>query len=268
MDAAPIQALPLVAGGVAYARRVRTLGRRGGRAPSPRAQACFWAGLAIVAAALLSPIDRIGEHDLFWVHMVQHLLLGDVGPLLLVLGLNGALLRPLLAARGIGRLRVLAHPLVALPLWAATFCFWHLAGPYDAALRHDALHALEHGMFFTTGAFMWAAVVEPLPGPAWFGTAWKAAYTLVVRVVGMALANVFIWSGHSFYPWYGSVHDQRIGGLIMFSEGGVVTLVAFGLLFVRWMREAELRQQLLDDGHDPRAAERAARFGRSPLARR
>jgi cytochrome c oxidase assembly factor CtaG len=194
----------------------------------------------------------------FSTHMTQHLLLGDIGPLLIVLGLSGAILRPLLAVPGIGRLRVLGHPLVALPVWAATFIVWHLSGPYDAALRSDWVHAGEHISFFIAGAVMWAAVIEPLPGPAWFGTGPKAIYTLVVRAIGAAVASVFIWSSHSFYTGY-SLHDQRAGGLIMFSEGGIVTLIVFGWLFLRWTREAELRQQLIEQGLDPRLAERRAR---------
>src|SRR3954451_711679 len=178
----PIQALPLVAAGFAYAFRVRRLRARA-RAPRRLRVAAFGAGLVVVALALFSPLDPVGEHHLFWAHMAQHLLLGDVAPLLVVLGLTGPLLRPLLAAPGIGRLRVLAHPAVALPLWAINFGAWHLAGPYQAALRHDGLRALEHVLFFTAGAFMWAAVIEPLPGPGWFGNAAKAVYTLIVRAL-------------------------------------------------------------------------------------
>ena len=264
----PIQLIPVVAGATAYALRARTLRQRGRPVPRRR-QAWFWSGVVVLALALTSPLDTVGEQRLFWVHMAQHLLLGDIGPLLVVLGLTGPLLRPLLAAPLIGRLRVLAHPLVALPLWAIDLCFWHLTGPYQAALRHDPVHALEHTLFFVTGAFMWAAVIEPLPGPAWFGNGWKAVYTLAVRTLGAILANVFIWAGHRFYPWYPSgVHDQRLGGLIMFTEGSIVTLVVFGFLFVRWTREAELRQRLIDEGYDPGAAARAARYRRSALAQR
>ncbi|HKR98194.1 MAG TPA: cytochrome c oxidase assembly protein, partial [Candidatus Dormibacteraeota bacterium] len=168
-------------------------------------------------------------------------------------------------------------------LWAFNFYLWHLPALYQAALRHDALHALEHVLFFTTGALMWAAVVEPLPGPAWFGTGPKAVYTLVVRAAGGVLAMAFIWSGQAFYPYYAAgervsgispVSDQQIGGLIMFIEGGIVTLLVFGVLFLRWVREAELRQTLLEEGHDPSVAARAARYGRrsppaqTPAARR
>jgi putative membrane protein len=241
----PIPALPVLAGAVAYAQRVRTLGARG-RAPDARKQAWFWAGIVVVTGAVLMPDEP------FAVHMCQHLLLGDIGPLLIVLGLTGAVLRPLLAMPAVGRLRVLAHPLVALPLWTLAFVVWHLPGPYDAALQHPLLHAAEHFSFFVAGALMWAAVVEPVPAPAWFGTEAKAIYVLVVRVLGMGIASAFIWSGA----------EKRVGGLIMFTEGGIVTLVVFAWLFLRWSEEAELRQQLIEQGYDPRLAGRWARHWR------
>jgi cytochrome c oxidase assembly factor CtaG len=252
--------------GLAYARRARTLARRG-RPVSTARRASFYAGLALLLVALASPIDTIGERRLFWVHMSQHLLIGDLAPLLLVLGLDRALLRPLLALPGIGRLRALAHPLPALAVWTLALCVWHLPVLYEAALAHDGVHVLEHQCFLVGGLLMWAAVVEPLPGPAWFGSGWKAAYVLVVRTISGALASAFIWSGRLFYPdHYRSLADQAAGGALMLVEGSVVTLVVFAWLFLRWSREAELRQSLEEAGHGPLAAARAARYRRSALA--
>jgi putative membrane protein len=271
----PLQVLLLFTAVVAYARRSRTLARRGRPVPGAR-QAWFFAGVTILLAALVSPLHAIGEERLFYVHMTQHLLIGDLAPLAIVLGLDGRILRPLLALPVVGRLRVLAHPLVAFPLWVANFALWHLPAFYGAALAAGPVHALQHGLFFATGALMWAAVVEPLPGPAWFGAGPKALYVLAVRAVGTVVASVFIWSEVVFYPGYAgepgvgpsALTDQRIGGLVMFVEGGVVTVLVFAWLFLRWTREAELRQTLIDRGHDPAVAARAARYGRSALARR
>jgi len=252
-----VQVLVPLAYAAAYASRARTLARSG-RPVAPRRRACFYAGIAVVIVALVLPLDTARRFD---GHMAQHLLLGDLAPLLIVLGLSGPILRPVLAFRAVRSLRVLAHPLVAFPLWAINLCAWHTPAPYEAAIHHDLVHALEHGMFFTFGALMWAAVIEPLPGPRWFGTAWKAAYVLAVRTVGMALASVFIWAGHPIYGTYRSLDDQVVAGALMFTEGAIVTLIAFGWLFLRWTREAELRQSLLDAGADPRLADRAGRYG-------
>src|SRR4051812_30531689 len=116
LDPAPV--CSAVAVGAAYAVRARTLSLAG-RPVSAWKQICFHTGLVVFVLALVSPVDWIGEERLFYVHMIQHLMLGDLAPLLIVLGLNGPLLRPVLALPGLGGLRHLAHPLVALPLWAA-----------------------------------------------------------------------------------------------------------------------------------------------------
>jgi putative membrane protein len=224
-----------------YARRCATLARRG-RPVALERQLWFASGLALLAVALATPIDTIGEERLFWVHMVQHLLIGDLAAFCVVKGLTGPVLRPLLALPGVARLRVLAHPLVALPVWSVNLYVWHLPVLYEAALRHSGLHALEHSLFFATGALMWAAVLEPLPGVRWFTTGWKAAYVLAVRTIGSGLAMVFIWSSHPLYDWYGTpLSDQVIGGAIMFTEGSMVTLIAFAWLFLGWIESPEPR---------------------------
>jgi putative membrane protein len=268
----PLQVLVLFVATLTYARRSRTLAGRGRAVPASR-QASFYAGVALLVVALAPPLDTLA-HGRFYGHMAQHLLIGDLAALAIVGGLTGPVLRPLLAIPVLRPLRVLAHPLVALPLWAANFVLWHVPALYAAALEDAAVHALQHGLFFATGALMWAAIVEPVPGPAWFGNGAKAVYVLAVRAVGTAVATVFVWAG-PLYPGYAGdervglspAADQATGGLIMFLEGSVVTVVAFAWLFLRWTREAELRQTLVERGHDPRAAARAARYGRSALAR-
>jgi putative membrane protein len=267
----PLQLAPLALLAWCYWYRARELARRD-RPPPRLRQAAFYAGVAVLAVAVTSPIDSVGEDRLFYVHMIQHLLIGDVAPLLIALGLTGPVLRPLLAIRAVRGLRVLAHPLVALPLWAVNLWVWHLAALYESALGSPLVHAVEHAAFFTTGLAMWAAVVEPLPGPAWFGSGWKAGYTLVVRTIQAGLANVFLWSSVAFYDSYaageraagiGAQDDQAIAGGIMLVEGAVVTLVVFAWLFLRWTGESERAQAMVDTGADPARAARAARYGRA-----
>ena len=189
--------LPLAVVAVMYWRRARTLAARGAPVPGWR-QASFAFGITLAAAAQLMPL----EEELFFVHMLQHVMLGDLAALAFVLGLTGPLLRPILAVPWLAPLRHLAHPLVALPLWAVSLYLWHLPPLYEAAVEHSAVHALEHLSFFSTGVLMWAAVVEVLPGPEWFSTGWKFGYVAVVRLVETALGNVFIWSGDVIYGVY------------------------------------------------------------------
>jgi cytochrome c oxidase assembly factor CtaG len=268
-DLLEISVLALV--GALYWRRARTLAQRGGPVPRPRL-AAFAAGLLTLFVALESPIDTIGEERLFSVHMLQHLLLGDVAALLLVLGLDGRLLRPLLRVRVVHGLRVLAHPLVALPLWAVNFVAWHLPALFDAALRNDAIHALQHTLFVTFGMLMWAALIEPLPGPAWFTAPWKIPYVLGMWLVMLVLSQVFIWSSHVYYAPYthdatlwGLSHldDQKAGGGVMLVESMLTMLPALVWVLLSVLRETEARQRLVDAGVAPTAAARAARYGRA-----
>ena len=261
-----LQLLPIAVVAVMYWRRARTLQSRGAPVPWWR-QASFGLSLVLLAGAALMPL----EDELFWVHMTQHVIIGDLAALAFVIGLTGPLLRPLLTIDLFSRLRVLAHPLVALPLWAVNLYFWHLPVLYEGALSHGAVHALEHICFFTAGVLMWAAVVEVLPGPEWFGTAAKFGYVVAVRLVATVLGNVFIWSGTVIYHTYdvaGTHHgvtaleDQGIAGTIMMVEGSLITIGALAWLFLKLAAEGELRQRLLEEGIDPRTVRRAVRYGR------
>jgi putative membrane protein len=264
----PVQLVPVVLTAVLYARRVRTLRRRGTAVPGWRL-ASFGVGVLLLVASLASPIAWLGEERLFSFHMLQHVLLGDLAPLALLIGLTGPILRPVLAYAH--RLRVLAHPLVALPLWAVNLYVWHLPLLYEAAVRHEAVHALEHACFFAGGAVMWLPVLETLPAPEWFGTGWKFGYIAAVRVVETILGNVFLWAGTPFYRVYEDAprqwgisppHDQSLAGAVMMIEGSLVTIGALAWLFLRLAAEGELRQELLERGLDPRAVRRAVRYGR------
>jgi putative membrane protein len=265
----PIQIVPVVLVALLYARRVRTLRGRGTHIPTWRI-VVFATGIALLVVALVSPVHALGE-QLFSFHMLQHVLLGDLAPLALLAGLTGPILRPALAF--LHRLRFLAHPLVALPLWAVNLYVWHLPFLYEAAVRHDLVHALEHLCFFTGGAIMWLPVLETLPAPEWFGTGAKLGYIAVVRLVETVLGNVFFWSGSVFYAgvyvhrqhlWgLSPLEDQGLAGAVMMIEGSLVTIVALAWLFLRMASEGELRQQLLERGLDPRAVRRAVRYGRA-----
>jgi putative membrane protein len=251
-DPLPLAAIAVAA--VAYGRRASTLHRRGRPVP-PSKLFAFAAALVVLLLAVASPVDSIGEGRLFSVHMAQHLLIGDIAPLLVVLALSGPLLRPLLAPRPVQRLRAVAHPLVALPLWGLNLWLWHLPALYDAALRSDLVHSLEHACFFVGGILLWTSLLGLLPGPRWFGAGARFGALGVVWLVGVPLANVFIWSGHAYYPPYvhaprtwglSPVSDQRAGGGVMLVEMMLVGAIVFFVLGLEWLAEAERRQARID----------------------
>jgi putative membrane protein len=266
----PLQIVPTVVVAVLYLRRSRTLARRGQPVPRWR-QVAFGTGIVLTVLALNSPIDALGEEHFFFIHMLQHVILGDLAPLCFVCGMTGPLLRPVLALPVVDRLRVLAHPMIALPLWAADLYIWHIPFLYDGALHHTAVHAFEHFLFFTCGCLMWEPVIETLPAPVWFGTGVKLGYIAVVRLIETILGNIFIWSSTAFYtvyrhpPLWGITpsHDLNLGGIVMMGEGSIVTIAMLVWLFLKLAAESELRQQLLEQGLDPRQVRRAVRYGRA-----
>jgi cytochrome c oxidase assembly factor CtaG len=266
----PAAFLLIAASGFLYYRRAATLASRGTPVELWR-RLVFGLGLILAFLAVASPIHALGERQFFFVHMIQHILLGDLAPLCFVAGLTGPLLRPVLALPAVMRLRFLTLPYVAFPIWAANLLLWHLPGAYQAALHHTGIHATQHLLFFACGALMWAPVVEVLPGPAWFGTGMKLGYIVVVRLVETVLGNVFLWSQTVFYPFYeqgeaahgvSPLRDQGWAGTVMMMEGSLVTLGALAWLFLRLAEEGELKQELIESGVDPQVARRAVRYGR------
>jgi putative membrane protein len=271
---AALQLGPLAIIGLLYARRARTLAFE--RRPiAGWRQACFYAGFVVIAAALTSLGSA--SQDLLYVHMIEHLLLGDIAALLIVLGLTGPLLAPILKIKLFDRLRVLSHPAIAFPLWAIDLYGWHAPVLYQAALRHSGIHAIEHAMFLGFGINMWMCLFGPLPTPSWFGNLGRLIYIIAVRLTGTVLGNIFLWSGTVFYPFYihgdavfhiSPLADQSIAGAIMMVEESLLTLGLFCWLFLRTARESEERQDLLDFASAQGVELTEARAGRAVAAGR
>jgi putative membrane protein len=239
--------------GVAYGIRLRRLAARG-RPVRPWRILAFGLAISLFAAADAAPVRRLDDR-LFSIHMAQHLVIGDIAPLLAVIGLSGPLLRPVLALPGAAGLRRLASPLVALPLWAADLVTWHVPRIYDAALANSGLHAVQHLSFAVFGALLWSAILGPLPAPGRLGHGARIGALAVVWVTGGVLANVLLWSGGVLYPAYrdaprawglSPLADQRVGGGLMLLEMSVVVLAAGIVLGLGWQRDAERRQRLME----------------------
>ncbi len=241
---APLQVLPATVSGIAYAVRASRL-RGTPRAVPAWRQWCFHLGLLTIVVALTSPLGQLAEEH-FVAHMLEHLLIADAGALLLVLGLTGPVLAPVLKVRAFDALRVLAHPLVALPLWALSLLAWHIPALHEAAVEHAWVHAVQHLCFVTFGVNMWMPLFGPLPQPEWFGNAWKLGYVVAVRMIGAVLANTFVFGGDPFYDVYSGADDQVAAGTVMMVWESILTIVILGWLFVQTAGQNEERQQLLE----------------------
>jgi putative membrane protein len=215
------------------------------RHPAPRWRlACFAAGATLLLAIAVTPLHALSFH-LLAAHLLQNVVLAEWAPLLVVLGIPPALGAAL--ARSAPGLRRLVHPLVALPLWLATYYLWHLPPAYDTALAHPGtlLH-LEHLSYFVTGALMWWCVLQPEPWRLANGQ--KAAYLFAAFVLGAPLGlllallpdAVYGWYEGGFEPWgLGALTDQQLAGMTMAAEQSVVFFVAFLVFFVRFLADEE-----------------------------
>jgi cytochrome c oxidase assembly factor CtaG len=272
----PLELLPMLIAAGLYAKRSMTLAEKG-RPVRLWRQICFAAGLLVIAAALITPLSDVAE-ELVIAHMTEHLLIGDLASLLLVLGLTGPLLQPILAIRFFDRLRILAHPAVAMPLWAVNMFFWHVPALYDAAYGTAPVHFLEHTTFIFFGCLVWMPVFGPLPMPRWFTAGWKVVYVIVMRLIATVLGNILMWSGTVLYDRYaaGELHygispltDQSIAGVVMMVEGTFLGLGVLAWFFFEAAREGIEKQRLLDLAQDrgieldPQRAQRAVAAGQA-----
>jgi len=257
----PAVVIALVAG-VAYVRAERRVRRERGDRRFPRARGRqFLAGLAIVLIALESPIDTVSATS-FSVHMVQHLLLTMVAAPLLVLGapVTLALLsstpanrRRLSAALTRPPLRTLSHPIVAWALFFGVLWGSHLTGLFDASLRSDGVHALEHAVYLATAVLFWMPVVGRDPAPLGLSHPGRILY-LFLAMASMAFLGLALSSAnHILYPTYEAIEgtakaaaDQRMGGALMWVSGMILILPALALVMLDWMRLDEREARRID----------------------
>ncbi|HEX3735260.1 MAG TPA: cytochrome c oxidase assembly protein [Solirubrobacterales bacterium] len=222
--------------------------------------ASFVAGLAAVVIALDSPVDDLSDR-LFWVHMVQHILLiGAAAPLLALArpwtrmwgGLPLAFRRDLartIAGPGAAPLRraagFLGGALVSWLLFNLNLCAWHLPVLYDAALRWEFVHALEHLTFFATALLFWTRVIPAAPWRSSLGALGKLAYLGSTMVVGWVLAIVLALATSPLYSPYSeaasrpghisALTDQQLAAGVMWVPGAFAYLIAIVVIAYRWL---------------------------------
>jgi cytochrome c oxidase assembly factor CtaG len=215
--------------------------------------ALYACGLLAILAAMVSPIDKLGE-QLLVMHMLQHILLLDVAPILLILGLTKVLLRP--ATRRFQALErragPLAHPAFAVIAYAGLMWLWHVPRMYDLALNHEGIHAFEHLCFFAAGALYWWHILSPIRarqrlhglGPVLYMVSTK----LLVGILGIVLAfapnAIYAYYKHNPHYWgLTPAEDQSLAGLLMALEQSVVMGIVLVWLFVRMLTESERESQ-------------------------
>jgi putative membrane protein len=236
--------------GIAW-RRARASGSS--HAPGFGRLALFTGGLATIIVALVSPVDSLGD-QLLVMHMVQHVLLLDLAPILIILGFNKVLLRPVTRRLHALERRAgyLAHPAFAVLAYAGFMWAWHIPAMYDAALKNSTVHAVEHLCFAAAGSLYWWHLLSPIRSRMRMGGLGPVAYMVSTKLLVGALGIALAFAPASFYPFYehhphywglSPSTDQSMAGLVMALEQSIVMGIALVWVFVQMLRESEREAQ-------------------------
>jgi cytochrome c oxidase assembly factor CtaG len=193
--------------------------------------------------------------------MLQHVLLGDVAPLLILLSLSRVIMRP--ATRRLTaierRLGPLASPAGCIVIWLTLMNVWHIPALYDAAAEHALIHLFEHVSFFCAGVALWWPLIEPIPMRRSLTGLQPVAYIVTAKAALAVLGVYLTWSTSSIYPYYQHtpriwgltpIEDQNVAGVIMMVEQSLTLAVVLAALFVRMLGRSEteqLRRERLED---------------------
>jgi putative membrane protein len=223
--------------------------------PISRGQAAaFFGGTALLAVALLSPLDRIGDNYLFYVHMIQHMLLVMVVAPLWLMGTPGWLLRAALRQPLAFRVgRFLTHPGVAFALFNVNFWLWHAPVLYNATLANEWVHAIEHLTFLATAVLNWFPVLSPAPDelprlslPGQIIYLFVSCQPMVLLGAGLTFLQAPLYAAYVAAPrvfGVSALGDQQVGGLIMWLPGNAMYLLMISVAFYHWLEgSAEARR--------------------------
>jgi putative membrane protein len=268
-------AIPLVIAGWAYLKGLRAIWHSAGtgRGIQRGEAAAFAGGWLVLLLALVSPLHQLGA-ALFSAHMVQHELLMAAAAPLLVLG------RPLIpfvwalpmrwrriagdwaAAVPVRRgWELLTLPLVAWTLHAVAIWVWHAPALFQATLRSDMVHTLQHASFLGTGLLFWWTLLRRREGR--LGRPAAVLYLFTTSVHTTILGALLTFSSRTWYPIYSSstlawglspLEDQQLAGLIMWVPAGLAYLFAALAIAASWLTDPERTERaasVVEPDHRP-----------------
>ena len=224
----------------------------------------FFSALLVIFASLNGPIHELSDTYLFSAHMVQHLMLTMLMPPLLIAGVPGWMLRPLLRNRAIASVaRIVTRPIACFAIFNVVIAMWHIPTFYNAAMDNHNIHILEHLMFMAAAVLMWWPLLSPLPELPRLSYPGQMLYCFLM-ILPMSIVAVYIsMADQVLYPAYAAapritslspLEDQLLGGLIMWVPGGMIFMIIMSVIFFKWSARGEDDAASAQVDWKPRAA--------------
>ena len=224
----------------------------------------FFSALLVIFASLNGPVHDLSDTYLFSAHMVQHLMLTMLMPPLLIAGVPGWMLRPLLRNRAISSVaRIVTRPIACFAIFNVVIAMWHIPTFYNAAMDNHNIHILEHLMFMAAAVLMWWPLLSPLPELPRLSYPGQMLYCFLM-ILPMSIVAVYIsMADQVLYPAYAAapritslspLEDQLLGGLIMWVPGGMIFMIIMSVIFFKWSARGEDDAASAQVDWKPRAA--------------
>ena len=209
----------------------------------------FFASLFVIFAALNGPIHDLSDNYLFSGHMVQHLLLTMLMPPLMLYGVPGWMLRPLLRNRVLQAIaKRITRPIACYLIFNIVIAGWHIPAMYNAAMESHDIHILEHLMFMGAAVLMWWPLASQLPELPRLAYPGQMLYSFLMTLPMSVVAIYIVMADTVLYPFYSSaprimklspMEDQLLGGLIMWVPGGIIFMIIMTVVFFKWASRGE-----------------------------
>ncbi|MDE2862082.1 MAG: cytochrome c oxidase assembly protein [Chloroflexota bacterium] len=216
--------------------------------------AMFLSGLLAFAGAIFSPIDYIGEHFLFSMHMVQHLIMFFIVPVGILLGTPGWMIDLVLRLPGTMRVgRVVTNPVVAIGVSQGVVAVWHVPAFYETALANRIVHDLEHGSYIAVSLMMWWPLLSQSRRLPPIRPVFQIFYLFVLPVPQSLFGAILTFADGPVYQVYAdaprvfalsAADDQQLGGLLMWTPGKVIFWFVLAIVFFRWFGAERRRDNL------------------------
>ncbi len=224
----------------------------------------FFASLFVIFGSLNGPLHDLSDYYLFSAHMVQHLLLTMAMPPLMIAGIPGWMLRPLLRNSVLGAIaRRITRPFACFVIFNLVIAIWHIPAFYNAAMANHNIHIVEHLMFMSSAVLMWWPLMSPLPELPRLAYPGQMLYCFLMTLPMSIVAIYITLADQVLYPAYAAaprivalspLEDQVLGGLIMWVPGGVIFLVIMSVVFFKWAAGGEDNAAAAQVDWKPRAA--------------